>query len=121
MEIADQFLPELTVKGIRKIAKEAINNSGVHKRFIPYSIKATSHSALTMAGIPPEQVAKSEEEQPMRPTRVEKPTERKRRQAREGRRVCHQDKSPNQGGNRGKAKDDHNSCTDDGLIISQLT
>ncbi|KAH7819580.1 uncharacterized protein MONOS_13605 [Monocercomonoides exilis] len=55
-EIAVPFLTEL--KEIRKIAKEAVYAAGVPKRFTPHSIKAASLSALTMAGIPPEQVAR---------------------------------------------------------------
>ncbi|KAH7823489.1 uncharacterized protein MONOS_9866 [Monocercomonoides exilis] len=53
----ENFHP-LAVEGIRKLAKVTIYNAGVPKRFTPYSIKASSLSALTIAGIPPEQVAK---------------------------------------------------------------
>ncbi|KAH7818412.1 uncharacterized protein MONOS_8784 [Monocercomonoides exilis] len=54
---AENFHP-LAAEGIRKLAKEAIYVAGVPKRFTPYSIKAASLSALTMAGIPPEQVGR---------------------------------------------------------------
>ncbi|KAH7822896.1 uncharacterized protein MONOS_14384 [Monocercomonoides exilis] len=51
------FAP-LTAGGIRKLAKEALTNAGIPDTFTTYSIKAASISALTMAGIPPVQIAK---------------------------------------------------------------
>ncbi|KAH7822702.1 uncharacterized protein MONOS_7360 [Monocercomonoides exilis] len=44
--------------GCRKLAHEALTNAGIPDTFSPFSIKAASISALTMAGIPPVQVAK---------------------------------------------------------------
>ncbi|KAH7819663.1 uncharacterized protein MONOS_16698 [Monocercomonoides exilis] len=48
----------LTASGIRKLAKEAMKLAGVPQRFKPYSLKAATLSTLTMAGIPPSQIAK---------------------------------------------------------------
>ncbi|KAH7818386.1 uncharacterized protein MONOS_8093 [Monocercomonoides exilis] len=48
----------LTASGIRKLAKEAMKLTGVPQRFKLYSLKAATLSTLTMAGIPPLQIAK---------------------------------------------------------------
>ncbi|KAH7825980.1 uncharacterized protein MONOS_4551 [Monocercomonoides exilis] len=48
----------LTSSGIRKFAKDAMKEAGVPQRFKPYSFKAATLSTLTIAGIPPSQIAK---------------------------------------------------------------
>ncbi|KAH7822364.1 uncharacterized protein MONOS_14231 [Monocercomonoides exilis] len=48
----------LTASGIRKLAKETMKLAGVPQRFMLYSLKAATLSTLTMAGIPPSQIAK---------------------------------------------------------------
>ncbi|KAH7828741.1 uncharacterized protein MONOS_16373 [Monocercomonoides exilis] len=48
----------LTVKGIRRLAKETLKEAGIPGHFTPYSINAATLSTLTMSGIPPTQIAK---------------------------------------------------------------
>ncbi|KAH7828818.1 uncharacterized protein MONOS_14787 [Monocercomonoides exilis] len=53
----DTFEP-LAVSGIRWLEKDAMVEAGIPSKFTHYSLKSVTLSALTMAGIPPSQIAK---------------------------------------------------------------
>ncbi|KAH7831032.1 uncharacterized protein MONOS_6874 [Monocercomonoides exilis] len=48
----------LSARSLRKLAKEFLTEAGVPEHFGPYSLKHSSISALTMAGVPVAQIAR---------------------------------------------------------------